>query len=163
MLPKFTCQISGVKKITLALGATANAAKDMTSVWDSVARYLTGWFEVLFTREGSVAGWPGWSYVNEAYGRRKLAQGYGSRILVRTGRLRDSMTQIGHANYVRRITPSQLVVGTNVRYAAFHEWGTKNMPARSLTRLTKAAGREIMRVIQAGVLSAPGGFRRKTL
>lgn len=62
---------------------------------------------------------------------REAVLAKGGMILVDTGTLRASVTGKGEG-YIRRLGPTRLVMGTNIKYAATHQYGSpkKNIPAR---------------------------------
>lgn len=66
------------------------------------------------------------------------ARGGAHPILVDSGDLRDSLTQPGAKGSIRQITSDEMTVGTDLFYARFLHAGTKRMPRRRLTTLTKA-------------------------
>ncbi len=61
-----------------------------------------------------------------------------SPILVRTGALRASLIDVGGAQNVDEITSHELVYGTGIDYATFHETGTKFVPARPVIGINTA-------------------------
>jgi phage gpG-like protein len=64
----------------------------------------------------------------------------GTPLLHRTGRLLSSLT-VGAAGNVERVSPTEIVVGTNVRYAAFLQNGTVGViRARKQNRLAASLG-----------------------
>lgn len=62
-----------------------------------------------------------------------------------TGRLVASMG--AGTDHVEQITPDSLVFGTNVSYAAFHNFGTRTIPARPFLGISAAAEAQIENVL----------------
>jgi phage gpG-like protein len=62
----------------------------------------------------------------------KARLGYPSDILVRTGELRDSLTDPGRA---MKIGATEATYGTDVFYAGYHQDGTTKMPQRQVIPL----------------------------
>ncbi len=79
----------------------------------------------------------------------RVAAGYGGEhpILQRTGSLRKSFTDAGSSGHVERYEPQSdgwiVTVGSMHELAAFHEFGTRRMPARPITPLQARAVRAI--------------------
>jgi phage gpG-like protein len=110
-----------------------------------------------------------------------------SNILIRSGRLRDSVGQSYHPDHVTRIHGWQLEVGTKVPYAVYHQEGTRpytihpreakalrfvgnngdwvfakqvhhpGLPARPFLTLTDEDIREIQDAVMDWLLSEGGG------
>jgi phage gpG-like protein len=53
-------------------------------------------------------------------------------ILFRTGRLFRSLTDPSDPEHIEELTPEGLLFGTAVGYAAYHQRGTRRMPARPI-------------------------------
>lgn len=53
---------------------------------------------------------------------------FGDRILQHTGKLRKSLTNAK----MFKLTNNQIEFGSDVEYAGYHQFGTKNMPARPI-------------------------------
>jgi phage gpG-like protein len=58
--------------------------------------------------------------------------------LVRTGALRDSLTRKGAAGSMEDTDGQTLSIGSRLPYAIFHQFGTRQMPARPLIVLSDA-------------------------
>lgn len=89
--------------------------------------------------------------------RRKLARfNVSTGILIRTGRLFTSMFE-GDAEHLEEQVgyTSTIVVGTNVPYAVFHQYGTSRMPARPIFVPPDITTRnEMQRVLEQGAQRA---------
>jgi phage gpG-like protein len=61
----------------------------------------------------------------------------GTEPLVKTGRLKRSLTSKGHAEgAIREITPAGMKFGTSVFYARFQQYGTKTMPKHKVLKFS---------------------------
>jgi hypothetical protein len=103
--------------------------QDLSPAWDAL---LTWWAQrnvTHFRNRGNRWKTP-WKPLAPETVAEKLKLGYPADILVRTGHLRTSLTvrPLG----IERLRPHDMEAGTGVRYAHFHQDGTKHMPARPL-------------------------------
>ena len=79
----------------------------------------------IFKTEGQSHG-VNWAPLKPQYLREKTKKGFSEKILQRTTTLRQSFTT--------RFAPMEAVIGTEVKYAIFHELGTRKMPARPFAK-----------------------------
>ena len=86
-----------------------------------------------FASEGASGRGGRWAPLTRSTEAQKRGRG---QILVRTGRLRDSLTRTGHAEHVYRASESEIELGTSVPYAGRHQRGGKRLPAREVISLT---------------------------
>lgn len=98
-----------------AVGIAVNAKHILEAIGFKVVR----WIDQNFKQQGTEARWKPLS-PNTIAGRRKGGGSGSAQILQDTGRLKQSFT-------VPRVTGRKAIIGggTNVRYASFHEEGTK--------------------------------------
>lgn len=129
------------------LGIMGDALKDLTPVWTAWAIDFHAKERFLFEVEGAAPGFRAWTPLSPRYAAQKRRAGYAGGILVRTGRLRASLTG-GSADSITRIKPQDLEVGTRVPYAKYHQGGTRKMPARPPLRVTAAQKRFLLQLIQ---------------
>lgn len=171
MALRIAVEISGVRQLNRALGVVASAVKDLRPVWEDIYEDFLRRERTLFARQGNVGSpsrevgatsgvWGPWAPLNPEYAARKRAMGYGSRILVRTGRLRDSLTQRGHVDAVFSASPKSMALGTGTPYAGYHQTGTSRMPRREPLRISEAQSRAWVRMIQLFLIES-GQFERE--
>lgn len=86
-----------------------------------------------FASEGATGRGGRWAPVTRSTEAQKRGRG---SILVRTGRLRESLTRSGHADHVYRVSRDELELGTSVPYAGRHQQGGKRLPQREVISLT---------------------------
>ena len=128
----FTLQIvvDGVTQVLTAFSRFAEYADDMSSPYASIADdFQQVYMQDVFGSEGATNG-ESWAPLSPGYEAQKNRAFPGMPILVRTGNLADSL--MGGAGAVREITPTSLIVGTSIPYAAFHQHGTSRMPMRKI-------------------------------
>lgn len=70
-------------------------------------------------------------------------------ILIRTGKLRNSVVRRGIAGNITRINTGahELTVGTSVFYGMFHQEGTSKMPARPFLTITEQEEEDLIDLI----------------
>ncbi len=123
-------EVEGDREIGRALRRLRRRMKDLTPVMDSIGRRLMTSTDMRFKTGVDPDGEP-WPKSRAA--RDRGLEGSVSRrglTLVDTGRLRQSIT--------RRASEDEVVVGTNVAYAAIHQFGGKTPPRRIVARRKKA-------------------------
>ena len=88
---------------------------------------------VAFATQSTPAGQE-WASLAKTTQRRKAL----SPILVRTGALRASLVEVDGPENIDEASSRQLVYGTAIDYATFHETGTKFIPARPVIGMSTA-------------------------
>jgi len=154
---RLTFEVEGERQLDVALGMWAGRVKDLTELWPSVLdRLISSTRENLDSEGGNVGGWPTLSPIYAAW--KSLA--YGTLpIMVREGRLRESLTDQGSSDMTVRTTKDSLTWGTDVSYAKYHQSPLprrSNLPRRPLVALTRADQREIPRMMQAHIFREGG-------
>ena len=168
--------VLGVKQVNRSLMSSADAVKDLSPVWDDIYDDFLKREGDVFSSEGNVGSksrefgvgagkWGPWEPLNKIYAARKLAKGFGSKILVRTGRLRDSLTSRGHGDAVFGPQLLRVAMGTRTPYAGYHQGNkdfvdTGKIPRREPVRVGEAQVRFWMRLIHKFVLES-GQFVRE--
>ncbi len=93
-----------------------------------------------------------WPQLSPAYAEQKERLFPGNPLLVRTGRLRLSMTIKGHTDNITLIGKNQAVFGSKVPYGVFHDQGGVKIPKRNFSepsdRRTKIWKDQITRSIR---------------
>jgi phage gpG-like protein len=113
---------------------------NMAPVWDDVTDdVLAPAFERNFKQQG-----PGWAPLKPSTVRSRIAQGYpAGPILTKTGAYRREMT----SGLQTQRSNNELVVVAPKVPGAYHQSGTRKMPARPL-RLTESEKRAVVKTIQ---------------
>jgi phage gpG-like protein len=84
-----------------------------------------------FDAEGDGPSSGPWKPLSQTYAKQKARLFPGKPRLVRTGALRDALTQSSSPFANRAYTANEMQYGSqNVPYASFHQTGTERMPAR---------------------------------
>jgi len=125
--------ISVIDTASPMLVALAAGVSDFRKPLNTAGLYLTGKsFMEQFRSEGE----PSWKPLQpETIARRRKGRGRGQpKILQDTGRLRRSYTSSVAPNSIHDLQHYKLTVGSNLVYAAFHQFGfpPRNIPERPL-------------------------------
>jgi hypothetical protein len=72
----------------------------------------------------------GWAPLSPKYAAWKATHIPGASPMVQTGELFRSLTNLNNSAEV--ITPTSATFGTSIKYAPFHQYGTRKMPARTI-------------------------------
>jgi len=132
----FEIEIAGEKQISRVLEGIEARAEDLRPVWDVIAQDFGRIVARQFATEGGL-GRP-WPPLSPAYAAWKARHYPGRPILVRTGRLKESL--VGRTiDTVDERTRDSLTLGTAVPYAIYHQKGTKKMPPRPPIVIPEAA------------------------
>jgi phage gpG-like protein len=136
-----SADVKGGDRLLKALAGLQDAVSDLRPFWRNVfAPQYFGSVQDLFTTEGRVRGIGGrfrkgfvWARLSPRYKAWKEQHYPGKTILVREGDLRASVRwshgRLG-AGGIFDAQPRHLIFGTDVPYAAYHQYGTDKMPAR---------------------------------
>ncbi len=154
-----TFEVAGVPQVARVLGIAMHRVRNLQPVWNDIADDFVKGEKKVFSQEGSVPGWEQWAPVNEEYAKLKAAQGYGTKILRRTGVLERSLTNRADRNFFYQAGPLRMEIGTTVPYARYHQEGTKKMKKREPIRVADTQRRHWVQLIQKFVIES-GQFER---
>ena len=142
----FTIQIDGDVQLARRLSRVSAGVRDFRPAWEQIVSQVERIEEEQFSSQGA-HGSGGWQPLSPAYAAWKARNFGGGGILVRTGRLRSSLTR-RNPDSIREVRPLELRFGTRVPYAAFHQRGTRALPERKPIELSEGDRREIVRTLQ---------------
>ena len=106
-------------------GAFGRELRDLRPLWDRFEPVMAEMEQRQFDTRGDGA----WPPLAESTLRQKSMRGWPADPLVRTGALKDSLTDPGRA-FTKG--PMNAEYGTNIPYAHYHQDGTSKMPARQV-------------------------------
>lgn len=95
-----------------------------------------------------------WTEVTQRYFDMKKRQGFGTKTLVKTGMLRDSLTIGSAVGAIRRADAGSFAFGSSIKYASFHQMGTSRMPARPPLDLPDSFEKKLKRIMAAAARDA---------
>ncbi len=125
---------------------------------EGVAVLLRRVIEEQFDTQGGRSG--GWAALADSTVTEKARLGQDPRILIATGRLKESLTRKFDPDHVETLSRDSLVLGTTVTYGIYHQTGTSRMPRRPPLALSDMDRVEIVKVMQAALVAnikAAGG------
>lgn len=126
-------------------------------VFEVLAQRFLAIETLQFNTQG-MSGSGGWRPLSAAYLAEKIRHGYDPRILHRTLRLRESLTNSDAPGSIKRITPEFMEVGTDVTndkgfpYPAVHQQG-RGVPVRKPVDLTLAERRRWVKTVQRYIVN----------
>lgn len=137
--------VTGIDEIKIKLRLLSNRAKNPRPVFVILGSYFAAHNRKVFATNGAYNGSP-WKPLSPDYHQWKIRTGKSPNTLVRTGKLR--------ASYVSR--PMGIEVygkmraryGSNVRYAHFHQSGTRHMPARRVMVVNKKVRMDVKQIVE---------------
>lgn len=104
-------------------------AHDLRPVFRWAKRELEKSYAANIAASGLLAG--GWDPLSPSYALWKAARFPGAPMMVRTGRLFRSISELNDSS-INVITKTSAQFGTTVEYAKFHQYGTSKMPKRKI-------------------------------
>jgi len=131
-------RITGEKKAIAAFEGMILRGKDFAPVLEWAKKDLQKSFATNFASNGLLVG--GWAPLDPEYAGWKQVRFPGAPTLVQTGELFRSLTT---DNFSGSIKPNEIIIGTNLRYAKFHQYGTSKMPKREIVFEPKGFAREL--------------------
>lgn len=113
-----------------------NRLDNLTAAWEVLLDWFADQERQQFGSRG--ARWRKvWPELASSTLADKRSEGYTTDILVRTSDLLRSLSD--RPLSVERILPHEVVAGTRIKYARYHQYGTKRMPKRLLISAEQVA------------------------
>lgn len=129
--------VDGEAQLSRYFDLAENVLEDMSPIFDEWSEDFRHTMHNVFASEGAFEGRPKWKQLSPAYRLWKDINYPGRPILVRTGRMRGSLTDPWHPDHVHDIGPRAMSIGTKVPHSIFHQRGTVKMPQRKVIELTE--------------------------
>lgn len=149
-----TYEIHGVPAIHHELVGFRNRALNGAPVLAAILADMRRLEIELFETEGRGE----WPELSQTTIERKAQQGYPAKILQATEALYDSLAGgLSAAGHVERITENEVVYGTTVPHARFHQDGTAKMPARPPVDVREEDVRRWSKLVHAYVFGLDAG------
>lgn len=146
-------EIFGERQVSRELLRFGDRIEDARPAFRRIVEHLMDVEQRQFDTQGQYASGR-WAPLKEETIRAKVNRGEDPRILRATEALMHSLTQRGAAGQKLIITPTEMVFGTTVPYAKFHQTGTSRMPQRRPVEHTERDRRELVRILQRHIVGA---------
>lgn len=148
---RFTFGTPDAAEFDRILNLRFGAITDFQPAFEDVAEIVYDEIGENFAGEGVNIG--GWSPLSPGYAVRKAREFKAglipfNTILKRTGALSESLSGKTATGAVFNVSDTGFEIGTTVPYAAAHQYGTKNMPARPPVALSDAGRTRIVKAFQ---------------
>ena len=125
-----------------------------------IKRNWTERIDKAFSSKGKSIGYD-WPNLNKKYAAWKNRYFPNRPLLVLRGHLRDSLTNESSRQMVfNRAGGRQLIIGTRIKYAKFHQYGTKKMPARPFVKVDQGLVNDWAKEMRKDVEKAMKGSTR---
>lgn len=111
---------TGAEAVRAKVAGMAALADDLSPTWPAVEHTFREIETGQFSSEGSAGQSGKWQDLSAKYTEWKLKRFPGAKILERTGRLRDSLTDRTGDSFVRP-ERHRLTIGSKVEYGTFHQ------------------------------------------
>lgn len=153
-------EIDGEIQLDRALGLLKKNIQEVFTIVGPDIRddFLTNQ-RTQFDTEGR-HGSAGWASLSPAYAAWKAKNFPGRPLLVLKGDLRSSLTDKNHPNFVYRVTPFALTLGTTDPKARWHQKGTQDMPDRKPVELVESQKTRWPKLVQEGIFKSGQGFEQ---
>lgn len=143
--------ISGDERAIARFKGMAVRMDNMSPVLEWAKTTVTKAWQSNFAANGLLSG--GWAPLDPEYFAWKTVRFPGAPTLVRTGQLFRSL---GSDNVAMGVKKNEAVIGTNLRYAKFHQYGTSKMPKRQIVfeprGFADELGKRALRWVSKGII-----------
>lgn len=150
MPTRIAFEFYGDTQVERTIDRTLDRTDDATPAWDAIADSLARAERRQFDSEGGYAS-GGWAPLSPRYAAWKERHYPGRPILVRTGRLRASLTErpLG----VEVIRPHSAILGSHVPYGLHHQRGGGRLPRRRPVELPESVRRQWVQIVQRWIVT----------
>jgi phage gpG-like protein len=158
---KFEIEVEGVKELVTAFEKVQDGVADLrkNAIWLKVQQAFYREVKDHFAGEGT--GQSGkWKELSSPYKEWKAKKWGAVPILQASGKMYKSLTREG-ADAIVDKQPLEMTLGTKVKYAKYHQGGTKKMPARPVYDFTQDQKRKIVQPVQDGLRQLIANARLK--
>lgn len=126
---------------------------NLAPLWPDVAAVIRSIFKEQFDTQGGHGG-AVWAPLTHPYAERKELEWPGKTILRASDEMFESFTVPGASGAIYLFTPRQLIMGSSLERATWHQEGTERMAARKIINLTAKDEERIIDVLEANLVRA---------
>lgn len=139
--------IAGERQVDMALTRFPESLKDPSGMQE-IADYLLTHVQRQFAREGDGATGK-WAPLSPRTIADKIRNGYPTRILVRTGEMRDAI--VSRDGFT--VDATQMRYAPKVpHYARYHQHGTERMPRRRIVDLSAGHRKHMAKILHQSII-----------
>lgn len=140
-------EVAGEAIVSRAIGRFAGVTSDLRPAWRDIADDFLKVEERQFESAGAQGTGGAWQPLSPAYAAWKARNYPGMPIMQRSQRLFRSLSE-RNADHIEESRPDELVLGTRVPYAGYHQVGAGALPQRRVIALNDTIRRRWMKFIQ---------------
>lgn len=144
--------VHGDVQVSRRLMRFGDRAQDARPAFRGIADLLRTSEQRQFASRGRYAS-AGWAPLAPSTLASKIRRGESTSILEATGTLRDSLTRKTDGGHVELVEPHQLIFGSQVPYAKYHQRGTRTMPRRRPLEVRGRDRQEMVKIIQRHLMA----------
>jgi phage gpG-like protein len=143
---RFEFEAQGDKLIARKLLRYADRAVHAQPAFEAMADTLRGYEKRLFDSQGASGG-ARWDDLADSTRRGKAGANLDPRVLHATLALRKSLTEEHHPDHEEIVTENQLIFGSTVPYARYHQKG-EGVPKRRPLQYTEPQKKYLLKKLQ---------------
>lgn len=165
-LVKVRFEVVNEVQFSRAFETLATQVSDLSKPYEEITNEFYESMSNVFSAEGAFENRSKWADLSPAYQAWKQKRYPGRKILELTGTLLASIAVRGAFGNVTKVSPTEMVVGTSIPYAIYHQTGTPRMPARKIIELTEDQKKRWVQIIHKflyGLTQTAANATRKTL
>lgn len=151
-----TIRGNGINNVKGKIKIIAKRAANPEPCFVIIGSYLSAYNRKQFASNGAYGG-KVWKPLKPDYFQWKMRNAVGKTTLVRTGKLKASYTS--RPMKIERIGKTVARYGTDVKYAHFHQTGTRHMPSRVVMQVNKKVRTDIRNIIADYISGKQVGVR----
>lgn len=146
------------KGVARRLRLISKRIEDPSPAWPRVGSYISRQMRTQFATEGAHLGTP-WQPLKPKYRLWKLKHGYSRKILVQSGKMRQSF--VGRPMDIERYGKKTATFGSNDQKAIWHHNGTRRNgrrvnPPRPILNVTPQMAKGVTDIVTAYVIGKRG-------
>lgn len=146
-------EVAGDKLIERELLRFGEYAQNATPAFEAIGGLMMDETGRQFDTEGAHAS-GGWAPLAQSTIRRREHRGYVPIVILhQTGALKRSLTERDAPHQIFNAGPQELVFGSRLPYAVYHQRGTPAMPRRRPLEFTEPAKRQMVKIIQRYIVT----------
>lgn len=156
----FTADVLGEQTINRAFNRVEQFITDFRNIWPAVTTEFYNIETEQFQSEGARGVTGRFAPLSSPYKKFKEIHFPGKPILEATGALRESLTSPDGLDSILRPGRDELVIGSGLPYAVFHQRGAGRLPRRPPIAMNETSKRRIQKAIQSKLveLTRKAGF-----